>query len=105
MASLGRASPHRLAVRLRPPFLRRRRHLVPGVEEGVEVREEVVVGEEEEDGNWLGISAGHRVAILCTRNGSPRGHFTLFLVLQYGHTQMCSTSFPSPMDPTMRIPR
>jgi len=46
----------------------------------------------------------YRVAIFCTRNGSPRGQFTLFLRLQYGQTAMRSTSFPSPVDPTTRIP-
>jgi hypothetical protein len=45
------------------------------------------------------------VAILCTRNGSPRGHFTLFLVLQYGQTALRSISFASPVDPTTRMPR
>src|SRR5208283_1096096 len=41
----------------------------------------------------------------CTLNLSPFGHITLFLVLQYGQMDTRSTSFPSPVDPTTRIPR
>jgi hypothetical protein len=53
-------------------------------------------------GNWRNF---YRVAILCTRNGSPRGQVTLFFTLQYGQTAFRATSFPSPVDPTTRIPR
>ena len=47
----------------------------------------------------------YRVAIRCTRNRSPRGQSKVFLVLQYGQGAIFSTSFPSPVDPTTRIPR
>jgi hypothetical protein len=53
-------------------------------------------------GNWRN---SYRVAILCTRNGSPRGQVTLFFTLQYGQMAFRRTSFPSPVDPTIRIPR
>jgi hypothetical protein len=41
----------------------------------------------------------------CTLKVSPRGHFTLFFILQYGHSTVRSISFPSPVEPTILIPR
>jgi hypothetical protein len=47
----------------------------------------------------------YRVAMRCTLNLSPRGHFVLFFALQYGQVAMRCTSLASPVEPTTRIPR
>jgi hypothetical protein len=71
------------------------------VQEAAGVAAEEAAGEQRMCGN-CGI---YREPTRCTLNVSPRGHVTLFFLLQYGQETARAISFPIPVEPTTLIPR